>query len=334
MSLTGVPLLVFSVLLTLAAAGATVFFWPIGRRWRSLTRTGCVLLTEFLALFTIGLVINRAEDDLYPSWSALFDRVTSGAPPAGDHYSGALDDYLRGRAAEGRTSGVVIDWRPTGWQSWHLAGAPEVFVPPAYFARTDQRFPVVVVVGPAKDGAAQGGWDPRNIKTFGGTANAVLVFLRVDKPDDGDLLGAAVPGRLAADLRVSEHGWAAVGVGTDAGPALDALSTQPGRYRAAALVSDGTGMIGPGTFSGRHFNATQPVLVVAGGITASPDTGRSAQSVTASGGKVQVVTRPDYRVPIALDYLVPLLPAPLAAAAPAGTVVVSPTPTAHPASTR
>jgi hypothetical protein len=247
-SLTGLPLLVFSVLAAVAALILTVRYWGRGGRWRAVTRTVSVLLCEALALFAGGVIVNHALGDLFPSWSALLQQDrTAPPPPVVADPATRLDVWLRSRALEGEHNGLVFDWRPVDATAWHLPDPPTIYVPPAYFTQHSARFPVVLVIAPSKDGPAQAAWDARKVnllvpRTGGEVTPAVLVFLRVDHPDV-TLLAQTLPERLDEDLRTSPRGWGVIGVAFDAAVALDSLVRAPLRFWSAAVVADGTGWL-------------------------------------------------------------------------------------------
>src|SRR5439155_14814873 len=125
-SLTGVPLLLVGIAVTLVAAGLAVRWWARGGRYRIALRTALVLACEASLLFTVGLVVNHALGDLFPSWAALFDQDRPAPSPslsAGP--VSPLDVWLRGQ--DGR-AGLAFPWQvPAGW---HLPEPPLVYVPP------------------------------------------------------------------------------------------------------------------------------------------------------------------------------------------------------------
>jgi hypothetical protein len=213
-ALTGLPLLVLAVVASLSVLYLTIRHWSRG----VVVRVVGLLCVEALVLFTAGLVVNRAFDDLFPSWTALLHQDTVPAPPPEAATSARLDGWLRGR--DSRT----FDWTPAGERYWPLLQPPVVVVPAAYLSLAAQRFPVVVVVSPQPPEVVA---DP--------PTPAVLVWLRADRLDVS-LLTRTLPAALEADLRVSSGGWAAVGVGTDGAVGFDALAKDSARYRSAAAV--------------------------------------------------------------------------------------------------
>jgi hypothetical protein len=239
-SLTGVPLLVLSSLAALGVLAGTVWFWRGTAWWRPVVRAAGILACEALVLFTAGLVVNRSLE-IFPSWSALFNRHKAAPPPTVVADPGTrLDVWLHSRAVEGARNGLVFEWRPAGAAAWHLAAAPVIYVPPRYFTATALRFPVVLVVAPSHAGPAQGGWDPHKLNQVLPHADAevnpaVLVFLRTDHPDE-TVLTHVVPAQLDEDLRAAARGWAVVGVDGDAGAAFAALHREPLRFWFAVAL--------------------------------------------------------------------------------------------------
>ncbi|GAA2905510.1 hypothetical protein Acy02nite_86960 [Actinoplanes cyaneus] len=224
MSLTGIPLIVVAVLVTVATAALTVVTWRRGGRLRIVLRSGGVLLTETLLLLTVGLVVNRSEQ-FYPSWAAL----SSSAQTGGTTYAitpGRLDGWLRAH-------GPAFTWQPDGWTGWHLGAAPTVVVPAGYLDHPGWRYSALVVVD---DGTT--GWTPavqtaaaRDASADGG---AVVVFARTTASTGVNDLAHALPAALTHDLRVTGQRWALI-----PGPALAALARRvaaaaPGRYTAVA----------------------------------------------------------------------------------------------------
>jgi hypothetical protein len=225
-ALTGLPLLVLAVVASLSLLYLTIRYWSRG----VVVRVVAILCVEALVLFTAGLVVNRAFDDLFPSWTALLHQDTVPAPAAQAATPARLDGWLRGR--DSRT----FAWTPAGERFWPLAQPPTVVVPAAYLSLAAQRFPVVVVVSP----------DPPEVVADPPTP-AVLVWLRADRID-ADFLTRTLPAALESDLRVTSGGWAAVGIGTDCAAGLDALAKDSARYRSAAAVGTLPAPDRPGAF--------------------------------------------------------------------------------------
>ncbi len=325
MSLTGLPLLVVSILAALVAFAATIWSWHRGRWWRAVTRTIGVLVCEALVLFTVGLLANRSLD-IFPSWSALLDQDRKAPPPtvvAADPTT-KLDDWLRTRAVEGTHNGLVFQWRPTDTESWHLTAEPVVYVPPRYFSDRAASFPVVLVVAPGAAGPAQGAWDSHRVnllvpRSDTDVSPAVIVFLRTDRPDPA-VLTAAVPKMLDGDLRTISRGWAVIGIGADGAVGFDALTADPVRFWSAVAVADNTGILPKGVDKARGFLDWQSALSVEGeGRPERPDHGRPPvePSTTPSGSPgvvagVEMVAQVDARLPAALRWAYSRLPAPVA----------------------
>ena len=295
MSLTGLPLLVLSAVASLGAVAGTVWFWRGTAWWRPISRTAGVLACEALILFTAGLVVNRSLE-IFPSWSALFNRHHAAPPPTVVADPGTRPDvWLHSRAVEGARNGLVFEWHPARAAAWHLEAAPVIYVPPRYFSATALRFPVVLVVAPSHAGPAQGGWDPRKINQVVPHADAevnpaVLVFLRTDHPDE-TVLTKVLPGQLDEDLRTAARGWAVVGVGADAG--FTALARDPLRFWFAVAIDGAPRPAPPDELA---WQATLSIIERPPGH-----------------GSVQVVARPEDRLPAAFQWVYRQLPAPLAA---------------------
>jgi hypothetical protein len=259
MTLTGVPLLVTGIVLTVLWCAATVLVWR-GRR-RLWLRAVALLVTETLAVLTVAIAANRSLE-LYPSWAVLLGTevqtrpvaVTAPAPPTG------LEAWLHTRPAD---KAHTFSWRPTGHEAWKLPADPVITVPAGYLRDTAARYPVLVVLAPGtppppppphpstppKAGAPK--LHPPKEKApkekppapppppaRPASGPAIVVTVRVDDPVAArPVLETALPEQLARDLRVQPAGWAVAGVGTDQALALDLLGD---RYRTAALVPDQT----------------------------------------------------------------------------------------------
>jgi hypothetical protein len=246
MTLTGLPLLITGVVVTLLlAAGTGLLWWRTGRvtRHTLLVRAGlrplALLLTEAVAVATVAIGANRALE-IYPSWSVLFGGVHT-VDKAATAPSAGLEEWLHGQAGQGRDTGLSFAWKPAEAAAWHLPAAPMVAVPAAYFRDTAFRFPVIVVVGPRHAGAPAVGWDDRHtLQAARSGGPAVVVFVRLDDPAAAlPVLSKALPEQLSRDLRVQPGSWAVAGVGAGQGLALDLLRESGDRYRAGALVNDG-----------------------------------------------------------------------------------------------
>ncbi|MFG2052429.1 hypothetical protein ACGFI9_00235 [Micromonospora sp. NPDC048930] len=289
MSLTGIPLLALATAATLAAAGATVVGWPRVRRARLLVRPTAVLLTELLVLLTVGLAVNRQEQ-FYTSWNDLLH--TGGNTTAGrDDHPGRLDRWLSHRTTDPDTP-VTVDWRPTGWQDWHLATPPTVVVPAGYLRHPDWRYPAVLVV------ADDDRWTPTEDQDAARAAvtagPAVLVFTRPAPTVDPGVLAGAVPLSLARDLRVTGHSWALVTTTRRQALADAVVHAAPDRYPALALVADTPARTPPALPTGEALAVTAPTAAATTHLPAGPGRG----------------------LPAALRWACQHTPAPLAAPAP------------------
>gem|GEM_PF-3964571 len=328
MTLTGLPL---AVCVAVGAIGALVFAvacWRRGGRLRWLTRTGMVLLCEATALLAVAVLANRALD-LYPSWASLVSTATEPPVPAAAP-AARLDLWLDARARTGTRDGLAFVWQPAALPGWHLATAPVVYLPPAYFQARTQRFPVAVLVAPPGLRPARGGWDDRQVTAVAraaGDTRAILVFVRLTGTAAGTSAGAAVvgtalPEALAADLRAGPSGWAVVAVGPDAILAPDLLGAVPARYGFGAIVTDGAAALPRAVLDRlRADHSQQPLLLVSG-----PAAGTATVVVDTTP---QVVPAAAGRVPAAVSWALGLLPAPLGPPV-TGPLWIPPKPPPHP----
>ncbi|MCW3845396.1 hypothetical protein ONA70_35570, partial [Micromonospora yasonensis] len=287
MSLTGIPLLALATTATIAAACATAFGWHRLRRARLLLRPAAVLLTELLVLLTVGLAVNRHEQ-FYTSWQDLLH--TGGNATAGrDDRPGQLDRWLAHRAT-GPDTPITFDWRPTGWQDWHLTTPPTVVVPADYLRHPGWRYPAVVVIGDDDR------WTPAEEQDAARTAAtagpAVLVFTRPATTVDPGVLAGAVPLSLTRDLRVTGHTWALVATTRRQTLAHAVVHTAPDRYPALALADDTTAHtpppLGPAALAGLP---TGEALAITG-----PTAG------TATTNPVRLAAGPNRGLPAALRW--------------------------------
>jgi hypothetical protein len=188
------------------------------------------------------------------------------------------------------------------------------------------RFPVVVLVAQSKAGPGQAGWDPGTVAALIAESSAdpvpaILVFLRVDRADAAGLLEQELPAQLDADIRVNGRGWAVVGVGTDAGLALDALGGAPHRYRSAGVVAGAGGLLGaPVVAQAQRCRADQAILLIVGGGSGGQGGGEpvtDGPTPSSGPGPVAVTTElvppPDKRLVVALRWAYQQLSPPLSA---------------------
>ncbi|NJC74191.1 hypothetical protein HC031_31420 [Planosporangium thailandense] len=307
MSLTGLPLLITGVVVTLVLAAGTGLLWwrtaRVTRRpWlvRGLVRTLALLLTEVVAVLTVAIGVNRALE-IYPSWSVFFggvrdvEKVTTA--PSAD-----LETWLHGHAPEGRNLGFSFTWKPAEESAWKLAAPPVVAVPAAYFRDQTARFPVIVVAAPPRTDPPAGGWDDRHaLQAARGADAAVVVFVRLADPAAAlPVLTEQLPDRLGRDLRVQPDNWAVAGVGPAQALALDMVAGSRDRYLTAALVSDGSHAPAADLLDrARRLPAGLNLVVVAG-----EPAGKGLTSDT--------VAHPTARLTAALRWVQQRLPAPLA----------------------
>jgi lysyl-tRNA synthetase class 2 len=208
MALTGLPLIAVCGLLALATGAATVLLWSRFGRWRLVSRTVGLVVCEVLAVLAVGLVANRHEQ-FYPSWQAL-EGDTGTATRTAVQAAGRLDGTFTG----GR---LQADWRPAGSAGWHLAGTARVTVPGDYPGGHDS-YPALLTLG-------------------GQPSPASLVQVTVDPGKQTTASSLAdLPARLAADLRVTGHGWALVTSSAAAPLAVQLIRADPGRFATLAVV--------------------------------------------------------------------------------------------------
>jgi mRNA-degrading endonuclease toxin of MazEF toxin-antitoxin module len=211
--LTSVRLIVLAVVLTAGALAATILLWRRGY----LVRPAGVLLTEVLLTLSVGLVVNRSQQ-FYPSWAALFAGSDPG-PPIYHTSAGRLDGWLAAQRSTGQAQS--FPWRPTGWASWHLAGAPTVTVPAEYLAHRQWRYPAVVVLGERAPAV---------------TGPTVLVSVTTTAATAAAALATRMPAELGRDLRVTGHRWALVTAAADNALARSMVARARGRFPAVAFV--------------------------------------------------------------------------------------------------
>lgn len=301
MSLTGIPLLALATAATIAAACATAYGWHRAPRARLLLRPTAVLLTELLVLLTVGLAVNRHEQ-FYTSWHDLLH--TSGTTSTRqDDRPGQLDRWLAHRATT-PDAPITFDWRPTGWQNWHLGPAPTVVVPAGYLRHPGWRYPAVLVV------ADDDRWTPTEdadaARAADTTGPAVLIFTRPTATVDAGVLAGALPLTLTRDLRVTGHTWALVATTRRQALADAVVHTAPDRYPALALVDDTT--TGTPTPPGP---ADLPDLPTGEALAVTAPTAGPATS-----NPTRLAAGPGRGLPAALRWACQQTPPPLAAPAP------------------
>jgi hypothetical protein len=220
-ALTGVPLIVLACLVAAAAVAATALVWSRFGRWRLLTRTVGLLLSEVLLVAAVGLVVNRV-DQFYPSWQALRgDTGTVTVTPT--RAAGRLDRTLAGQRAG-------VPWRPPDLGRWRLAAVPDVVVPNGYRQRPADAFPVLLALTATGDAA-------KAARAAAGTPDVVTVVLAPSPRTTAAAL-ATLEAQLARDLRVTGRGWALL---TDAAHAVLAgalLRAAPTRYAALVVTAN------------------------------------------------------------------------------------------------
>ena len=289
MSLTGVPLLVVTVSLTLAAAAVTIGRWRRTSRATPAIRVLGVLTTEALVIATVGLAVNRSQQ-FYPSWDALINR-TSTVGTVETYTPGHLDGWLQARSGGHDTLPITVPWHPPGWGTWGLSEAPTVVVPAGYLQHPSWRYPVVVILSDSHDG-----WTGAAVSSTGSAGDpAVLVLARTTRPASVGTFGGSMAGELTRDFRATGHSWAIVTSSPDAGAADELVRRQPGRYPALAVVAPA----GPG----RRTPSSAGLPTGVSAVVISPGT---PTRVAASAGSLSA----------ALAWAGRQLPAPMAAPAP------------------
>ncbi|MGR6319632.1 hypothetical protein Q2K19_27745 [Micromonospora soli] len=232
MSLTGLPLLALIGAAAAGAAAVTARTWRRPGRRRALTRAAALLLTEALALLTVGVAANRAEQ-FYPTWSDLLPADATRQHTAATR-PGRLDRWLTARAALTRADPVSFAWHPPRWTSWPLTAAPTVVVPADYPRHPTWRYPVVVLTDqadPARETAAAHAAEDHAGPT-------VLVFTHLRATATPDILTDGLPTSLARDLRVTTHSWALVAPTGLAPLARAVVRAAPTRYPTLVLLDD------------------------------------------------------------------------------------------------
>jgi hypothetical protein len=285
MSLTGLPLLALSVLATGGALVLLAGGWHRRVRSRVAIRTLGIVLCEVLALASVGLAVNR-NGDFYPSWSALLGGVQTRELPHA--VATDLARWLHARAPQGLRDGLVFTWKPPTESAWHLAEAPIVYVPPAYFHHAAASFPVVLVVAHRSVGADRGAWDDRSVGRLVHSTPiaAVLVLVRAADPADPASLGVRLPARLDRDLGVAAHGWAVIGVGADAATALRVYAGEPGRFSVLGLLPEGSTPLPAALLSAAHALPPGSDVLVVGGTAPHHPAGRARPGRGAPGQRL------------------------------------------------
>lgn len=231
---TGLPLLILVGVTATSVAAVTVRTWRRHHlRWQVLTRPAAVLLTEALALLTVGLAVNRAED-LYPTWADLLP-AHAAHHDTGPARPGHLDHWITAQARRASTTPVAFPWHPPHGNRWPVTAAPTVIVPADYPLHPTWRYPVVTVLAdhatPTQEAAAARTAEDR-------TAATIVVFAHLRTTAAVDTLTDTLPDSLARDLRVTTHSWALIAPADLAGLARAVVRAAPTRYPALALLED------------------------------------------------------------------------------------------------
>jgi hypothetical protein len=239
MELTSLFLLVIVWCVAVGAVAALVVYWRRLRGRLLPVRVVAMLLCEILLIFGVALVVNRSGD-FYPTWSALVG--SSSTKDQSTDRRANLAPWLQSKAAEGARNGLAFPWRPDGVADWGLDRPPTIFLPTAYFRGPALSLPVIVMMAPPGVGTAHGGWEDQKIAAFGRASGvpAVMLFLRAGSRVRVHRLTADLPVRLAADLRVAQHGWAMIAVGAAVPDGLDVFDRDPDRFGPLALLPAGS----------------------------------------------------------------------------------------------
>ncbi|NUR93520.1 MAG: esterase [Nonomuraea sp.] len=259
MGLTSTKLEVLVGVLTVAAMGCTIWFWPrlAGQNWRMLlARVGTLLVDQVLTLLVIGLLVNNYFG-FYGSWDDLLGTDTGGAPitlASGPHPAQGVQVLSSRPAQGGRLEQVIIPG-----QSTHLSEQAYIWVPNAYTKHKDYRFPVVLALTGYPG-------DPRNLITREDLPNrmaraiaahqipaSILVMMRpsVVLPRDTECVdvpkGPQVLTYFSKDVKQAIEGsfrvapdreyWGVIGGSTGAYCALKIAMTHPEEYAAAVSLS-------------------------------------------------------------------------------------------------
>lgn len=219
MSLTGLPLILLTGVLSVLAAVAAVRLWHAAGRWRLPVRATGLLLAEVLVLLTTGLIANRVGG-FYPSLRELTGDVGAEAeiaPPP----SGRLDGKLA-VAPDG------LPWTPPAGPARRLAAPPTLVPPPGYGRLTGHAFPVIVAL--ATDDQAP------LIRAAAASVPGVLTL--VVTPSAGAVAAdlAELTGQLERDARTTGHDWAIVTDRRFAPLAEQWRQLAPIRFRTVTVV--------------------------------------------------------------------------------------------------
>jgi hypothetical protein len=207
MELTGIPLILLTLVAAAAAVAGTILLWSRFGRWRLLSRAIGVLLCETLVVLSVGLIANRQEQ-FYPSWQALSGDTGTKSTTAARR-AGRLDASF----GPGRST---LAWQPPGSAAWHLKSNAEVAVPPGY--RAHPAFPALLALGgrPAASGLV-------SVVAYPAVRTSAATL-------------ADLPALLGVDLRVTGHGWAVVAAAAQAKLAAQLVQDDPGRFAALVVV--------------------------------------------------------------------------------------------------
>jgi hypothetical protein len=217
--LTGVPLIVIAAAATASVCAVTVLLWSRFGRWRLLSRSLGVLLSEALLVLAVGLIVNRVGG-FYPTWQALHG--DTGASAVTTHRTaGHLDAALRPDRVTGGFRLAIPDGQA---QPWRMAAPPTLVVPADYIHRPTATFPVLVTLTD----------DPRAAAVT--TVDAVTVVVAPSTNTTAAAL-SSLPAAVTDDVRATSHGWAVVADLRDAALAADLIRATPTTYDTVVLVA-------------------------------------------------------------------------------------------------
>ncbi|MFE3327732.1 alpha/beta hydrolase [Streptomyces sp. NPDC059176] len=271
MSLTGTPVFVTAVVLTVVAVLLPLALWS-RVRGPALVRGAARLLmlgfAQVTALAVVFLAVNNSNA-LYDNWEDLLgtgDHVTAAKDLGGDGMGGVKFADLPKtkqkfrRAADPKVGGDVLVTQLTGQVSG-VEGEVYVWLPPQYDepAYRNTKFPVVEVL-PGYPGSAKSWFGTlkvqKQIKPMmkrGEVAPFILVAPRTTLLGRADTGCANIPGKINADswlsvdvrkmvmdnFRASDKadGWAVAGYSAGAHCAAKLAVAHPDRYRAGVAMS-------------------------------------------------------------------------------------------------
>ena len=219
MSLTCLPLILLTGVLSVLAAVTAIRLWHAAGRWRLPVRATGLLLVEVLVLLTIGLIANRVGG-FYQSWRDLSGAVGAEAEIAPTP-SGRLDGRLA-VAPDG------LPWTPPAGTAQRLAAPSTLIPPPGYGRLTGHAFPFIVAL--ATDVQAP------LIRAAAAAVPGVLTLVVTPSPGTVAADLAELTGPLERDARATGHDWAIVTDRRFAPLAEQWRQLAPIRFRTVTVV--------------------------------------------------------------------------------------------------